>query len=80
MKRVIKGTTGHSTSTAYVKERLFDYLADYCYLDIGGYDAKKVVDAIQDLRPFYDVDDVIALADEEGIEIYEAAKQLFDEM
>ena len=80
MKRIITATSGRSTSKEYIKETLFDYLADYDYLEIDGVPAQKIVDQIQDLRPYYDVDDVLALATEDQISIPNSIAQLKDEL
>lgn len=78
MKRVVRGTTGQSTSLPYIKSQLFDYLADFM-LEIDGEPAKDVADRIYKLRPLFDVDDVISKAIDEGIGLVAALAQLEDE-
>ena len=79
MKKVIKATTGRSTSTEYIKCRLFDYLCDYM-LDVDGYPAEQVVARVENLSPYFDIDDVIDLSYDEGITFTEALKQIEDEL
>lgn len=61
----ITATTGRSTSTDYIKVRLFDWLADG-FLEIDGEPAYEVVDRIKALAPYFDVDDVITYALDQG--------------
>lgn len=76
----IMGTSGRSTSKDYIRVTLFDYLADYCMLDIDGEPASRVVDRIAALAPVYDVDDVLALTDEEGVDVITAIAMLEEEL
>lgn len=80
MKKLIRGTTGRSTSTQYIKNQLFDYLADNRYLDIDGDPAYQVVDRIEKLAPVFDVDDVINKALEDGVDLITSLTELEDEV
>ena len=79
MKRVIKGTTGKSTSKEYIIKQLFEHLCDAEYLEIDGVPGRKVVVDIEALSPIFDVDDVIEQAYESGVGIVEAINILREE-
>ena len=78
-KDKIMGTSGRSTSKDYIKVTLFDYLADFYMLDIDGEPASRVVDRIAALAPIYDVDDVLELTEEEGVDVTTAITMLEEE-
>ena len=79
MKKMIKGTSGKSTSAEYIKVALFDYLCDNDYLKVDNEPAEEIAERIEDLKPIFDVDDVIARALEEGVTLVAALEMLEDE-
>lgn len=82
--RNVLATTGRSTSTAYIKSRLFDWMFDGFNgkpgYEIDGWPAQAVVERIENLAPQYDIDDVIDLAIDEGELITWAIEQLEDQI
>lgn len=66
MKRVIRCTTGRSTSREYIKMRLFEYLCDDPGLNIDGIGLEEAVDRIEGLGPIFDVDDVLERTIDDG--------------
>lgn len=79
MKRMIKGTSGKSTSVEYIKNQLFDLLADDPGLNIDGVDLAEAVDRIHALRPIFDVDDVLEHMESEGVTFSQALYDLEDD-
>lgn len=81
MKRAIRGTTGKTTSTSYIKARLFDYMTEDCLVpvdtDTEGHD---IVERIKSIAPYYDIDDALDLVYDEGITLTEAVDQLIAEV
>ena len=79
MKRFVKGTTGRSTSTEYIKNALFDYLADFERLEIEGVPAEEVVNRIEKLGHTYDIDDILEYSADNGLTLVQALEELEDE-
>ena len=80
MKRVVNATTGKSTSTEYIKNRLFDIMCSDYSAEIDGVPAEEVADRIEALRPYFDVDDVVDLMYDEGITLVEALIQIENDL
>lgn len=78
MKRYILNTTGRTTSSDYIKVKLFDYMCDHMY-DIDGEPAERIVERVSKLSPVFDVDDVLNLAYDEGLTFVEALNQIESE-
>jgi len=79
LKKVIKASASNTNSDQYIKAQLFDWLCEY-QLDIDGYPAQDIVKRVKNLKPTYDVDDVIALCYDEGLMFAEALEMLEDEL
>lgn len=79
MKRMIRGTSGRSTSIEYIKNQLFSYLADYENIEIDEIPLKEAIDRVQQLRPIFDIDDIFAYMEDEGVSFSAALIALEDE-
>lgn len=76
MKKVVKATTGRSTSMEYIKNKLFDIMCEDYFAEINGVPANEVAERVEALGPYFDIDDVEDLMYEEGLDFVDALKQI----
>ena len=78
MKLTIKGSTGRSRSSEYIKSAMFDYLAESMHT-IDGEDLELVFNRVYNLDTSHDVDEVLELSADEGVTFVEALRMIEDE-
>lgn len=78
----VQASTGGLSDIDYIKVKLFDYLCTIG-LDFDQIPAKDIIEQIQSLSPAFSVDDVINVAYDDEVGIYEAVNLLekgYDQM
>lgn len=79
MRVTVSASAGYQYELKYVKAALFDYLADYDYLDIDGIPAEQFIERVNKLRPIFSIDDVLNYAVDEGVSLKDSLAELEDQ-
>ena len=78
-KTVIRATSGKTLSTEYTKCALFDYICEQDPFIFDGISGEELIAKIEQLRPMFDVDDVIVYAYDMDVDLNTAAEALLDQ-